>query len=369
VSDTTLKAVLVGQDRSMGRTFDNVADKADRGGSKVGGFGSSFLKLAGPVGLGIGAVELAGTAFTKLTEFMGDSIDEARESEKVGKTTTQIIKSTGGAAKVTADQVGDLATAISNKTGVDDEAIQTGSNLLLTFKNVKNEAGEGANVFDRATQAAVDLSAAGFGSIDGASKMLGKALNDPIKGISALSRAGVTFTEQQKAQIKTLVKSGDTLGAQKIILKEVESQVGGVAEASASMSDKVGTSWANFKESIGTKLLPILDRLGQWFLEKGLPALQSFGNWLSEKVWPALKEGYDTIMPAVRDALDTVSDALGDGGTSWKELGEVITELISDPARSREIAEEGRAYVSAIHSGERSAQVLIDEWIAAPNNV
>ncbi|MCA0378203.1 MAG: hypothetical protein LCH36_02010 [Actinobacteria bacterium] len=50
-------------------------------------------------------------------------------------------------------------------------------------------------------------------------------------------------------------------------------------------------------------------------------------------------------------------------------LGEVITELISDPARSREIAEEGRAYVSAIHSGERSAQVLIDEWIAAPNNV
>src|SRR5690606_34628428 len=131
----------------------------------------------------------------------------------------QIIKSTGGAAKVSADQVGSLATAISNKSGMDDEAIQSGANLLLTFKNVRNEAGKGANIFDRATQAATDLSAAGFGDMAGQSKMLGKALNDPIKGISALSRSGVTFTEGQKDQIKTMVESGDLLGAQKLMLK------------------------------------------------------------------------------------------------------------------------------------------------------
>ena len=309
----TLKAVLVGDDRSMGRTFDNVGGKAERTGKKVGGFGGSFLKLAGPIGLGLGAVNLAGDAFGKLTQFMGDSIAEARESEKVGKTTAQIIKSTGGAAKLTADQVGELATAISNKTGVDDEAVQSGSNLLLTFKNVRNEAGEGANVFDRATQAAVDLSAAGFGSIDGASKMLGKALNDPIKGMAALGRAGVTFSEDQKKAIKKMVETGDVLGAQKVILKEVESQVGGVAEASASMSDKVGTSWNNFKESVGTKLLPVLDRVGKWFLEDGLPAIQRFGGWLTGSLWPALKDGYETIMPGVRQALDILSGGVGEG--------------------------------------------------------
>ena len=32
--------------------------------------------------------------------------------------------------------------------------------------------------------------------------MLGKALNDPVKGITALGRAGVTFTDEQKKQIK-----------------------------------------------------------------------------------------------------------------------------------------------------------------------
>ena len=193
-SSTTLKAVLIGEDRSMGRTFDNVGRKAEGAGRKTGGFGKSFLALAGPIGLGIGAVMAGGAALGRFTDFLGASVAEARESEKVGKTTAQIIKSTGGAAKVSAGQVGDLAEALSEKAGVDDEVIQTGANLLLTFKNVRNEAGDGAKVFDRATAAAVDLSAAGFGSVDGAAKMLGKALNDPLKGISALSRAGVTFT-------------------------------------------------------------------------------------------------------------------------------------------------------------------------------
>lgn len=188
-----------------------------------------------------------------------DAVGEARESQKVGAVTEQIIKSTGSAANVTADEVGNLATAISNKSGVDDEAIQSGANLLLTFKNVANQAGDGANVFDRATQAAADLSAAGFGSMDGAARQLGKALNDPVAGISALARSGVTFTDQQKEQIATLVESGNVLDAQKIILAEVESQVGGAAEASATAGEKMSVAFGNFKETLGTALLPAID--------------------------------------------------------------------------------------------------------------
>ena len=202
-----------------------------------------------------------------------DVIGEAREAQKVGALTAQVIKSTGGAANVTAGQVGKLATAISNKTGIDDEAIQKGSNLLLTFKNVRNEAGKGADMFNQATKAAVDLSAAGFGSIDSASKMLGKALNDPVKGMTALGRAGVTFTAGQKKQIKALVKSGDLLGAQKIILGEVKSQVGGAAAASATAGEKMKTAWNNAKESFGTALLPAIDKLQVAITTKIIPAI------------------------------------------------------------------------------------------------
>lgn len=241
-----------------------VEKQADKSGKAAGskfssGMGGAFKGLAGMF-----AGAMAGLA---VKNFLGDALAEARESQKVGALTASIIKSTGGAAKISAGQIGSLADSISRKTGVDDEAIQTGANLLLTFKNVRNEAGKGSDVFNRATAAALDLSKAGFGSVDGAAKTLGKALNDPIKGITALGRAGVTFTDEQKKQIKTLTESGNVLGAQKIIMAEVESQVGGAAAATATAGEKARVTFDNLKESAGTYLLPIVDDLATKFTE------------------------------------------------------------------------------------------------------
>src|SRR5690348_1542309 len=97
-------------------------DSAGKSSGKVfgNGFGSSLKGAVAGAFAALGIAKLAGSALS----FAKDSVAEARESQKVGAITEQIIKSTGGTAKITADQVGDLATAISNKTGVDDEAIQ-----------------------------------------------------------------------------------------------------------------------------------------------------------------------------------------------------------------------------------------------------
>ena len=161
------------------------------------------------------------------------AFNEWNESQKVAKQTEAVLKSTGAQAWETADAVGDLANEISRKTGIDDEAIQSAQNWLLTFKKVRNEAGEGNDVFDRTTRTMIDLSVAMKGDAKQAANLLGKALNDPVKGISALTRVGVTFSASQKEQIKQLVEQNDLLGAQKIILDEVESQVEGSAEAQA----------------------------------------------------------------------------------------------------------------------------------------
>jgi phage-related protein len=186
---------------------------------------------------------------------------------------------------------------------VDDEVIQKGANLLLTFKNVRNEAGKGSAIFDRATASAVDLSAAGFGSVDSASKTLGKALNDPVKGISALGRAGVTFTADQKKMIAGMVAQGDTLGAQKIILGEVESQVGGVGAASATAGEKAAVLAGNLKEQLGTALLPTLDK---------------FAGFFTTTLGPAISKGLDAAGPiidqvgtAVVAVLNNVGPAIG----------------------------------------------------------
>lgn len=289
--------------RDVGKAGAGIA----REGAKHGkAFGSTFVKSSvGPfrslVGVVGGPLVGAFAAVAGVKAFAG-FVGDARESIKVGKLTAQVIKTTGGAAKISADQVGALATAISNKTGVDDEAVQTGANLILTFKSIKRE-GSGLNdVFGRATAAAVDLSKAGFGDINGASKMLGKALNDPIRGITALGRAGVTFTDQQKKQIAAFVKSGDVLSAQKVILKEVESQVGGAAAATGTSMDKLKVIVGNVGERIGGFFVPAIDKAAEW-LGKRLPGAMEVAAGFLEKG----RLGVSALVAAFQDG-DVTSD-------------------------------------------------------------
>lgn len=287
-----IKAGLAGLASKIPNPFKPIEKDAKDSGEESGKkFTQEFKDKTSRLGDGIKAGiagfmgGLAAGAVSGLTQQLGDFYNEARESQKVGATTAQIIQQTGGAAKISADEIGRLAQSISNKTGVDDEAIQAGANLLLTFKNVRNEVGAGNDVFNRATAAAQDMAAAGFGDAESAAKMLGKALNDPIKGMSAMGRAGVTFSEQQKAQVAAYVKQGDLLAAQKIIMGEVESQVGGVAAASATAGEKFTTQVNNLKENIGTAFMPAIDavmgKAGQ-FVEWFGPAFQGVFDLFSK---------------------------------------------------------------------------------------
>jgi phage-related protein len=269
------------------------------------GFSGTFVKGIGALAYSFGAL----FAVDKVKDFFVSAVSEARESQKVSALTANVIKSTGGAAHVSAKQVGELATAISNKTGIDDEAVQSASNLLLTFTNVRNEVGKGNDVFDQATQAAADLGATMGKDPKSAAIQLGKALNDPTKGITALTRSGVSFTDQQKKQIAQMQKSGDLMGAQKVILKEVNREFGGAAAASSTAGEKAAVAWGNLKEQIGTVLLPILDKVEGVVANKVIPAISDFiagmqsgkgpgGDladalrqvWeVAELVWPVLK--------------------------------------------------------------------------------
>lgn len=176
------------------------------------------LVPAGAALLGLGLAAKAG---------FGEFVD----AQKVTAQTEAVLKSTGGVANVTANDIGTLSESLMRKSGIDDEAIASGANMLLTFTKVRNEVGKGNDVFNQATTAALDMSVAMGTDMKSSSMLVGKALNDPIKGMTALSRAGIQFTEGQKKAIKAMVASGNTMGAQKMILKELKTQFGGSAEA------------------------------------------------------------------------------------------------------------------------------------------
>ncbi|MFB5660780.1 hypothetical protein [Alteribacillus sp. HJP-4] len=207
---------------------DNASSTLQNVGSSVDGMKGAMERAAGAskVLLGMVTGAVAGTV-----ALGGRAVMQLAEIERISAQTDAVIKSTGGVANVTASDIDTMAVGMQYLTSVEHEAIRTGANMLLTFTNIRNEAGKGNDVFDRTTGLMTDLSVAMGIDTKSAATMLGKALNDPTQGMTALSRVGVSFTDEQKEQVKALQESGDMLGAQKLILGELETQYGGSAEA------------------------------------------------------------------------------------------------------------------------------------------
>jgi hypothetical protein len=254
-------------------------------GAQAGKTQSAMLgmaKTAAKVGAGLGA---AGLAFGVKKAF-----DEFREAEKATAQTEAVLKSTGHAANVTAREIENLARAISNKAGIDDEAIQSAANMLLTFKDIRNEAGAGNRIFDQTTRIVTDMSVAMDQGLKQSSIQVGKALNDPIRGLTSLGRVGVQFTEQQRKQIEALVESGQKMKAQKIILKELRSEFGGSAAAQADSADKLRVAWDNLFESVGKAIGPwimrAMENMARFFrqMQNGTGAGGDFVRVLNEIV-------------------------------------------------------------------------------------
>jgi hypothetical protein len=151
--------------------------------------------------------------------------------DKQAKAIAQVeagIKSTGQAAGFTSDELQKMASDLQNKTIFGDEDIlQNATAQLLTFTNIAGEQ------FERTQEAALDLATRLDGDLKSASIQLGKALNDPVANLSALSRSGIQFSTSQKEVIKSLAESGRLAEAQTIILDELNNQYGGAAEAAA----------------------------------------------------------------------------------------------------------------------------------------
>jgi hypothetical protein len=281
-----------------------ITSAAKRSGSRFGSlFSRSAISPMAKIGLTVAGL----FAIREVKQFFEGAIGEAREAQKVSAITAQVIKTTGGAANISAGQVAKLSTSISNMTGIDDEAIQKTSNLLLTFRNIHNEVGRGNDIFNQATQAVTDMSVALGKDATGAAIQVGKALNDPIKGITALGRAGVQFTEDQKATITSLVETGNTLGAQKIILRELNKEFGGAAAASATAGEKMKTAFNNLQEAVGTKLLPYIDRAEL--------ALAGLFATMTTRTGPAFGDFKNKIMPVL---------------TALQSMGETVRAFVTD---------------------------------------
>ena len=281
----------------------DVGETAQKSGSKFDGM--KELARGAFQSIGAGAVGLAGqlgsAVIGGITSFVTDGISEASGWQDAFRQTQAVVESTGMAAGYSAEQMAELATALSATEGMSlftDDQVLGATNVLATFTKVAGEQFEGA------TQASLDMAQALGMDVSSAAMMMGKALNDPVKGMSALSRSGVSFTAQQIAMVETMMEAGDIASAQNLILGEMAVQFGGSALAATETFTGAQVLMAEqmngAKEAIGTALLPVLTRLSNVMMSSVIPVVQNlaerFAAFISGLDWTAIITTISTLI-------------------------------------------------------------------------
>jgi hypothetical protein len=292
--------------------------------STVAGVEKGMASMKGAV-----AGALAGYAtFQTAVRFVQAVARETMAAQQSNAKLEATVRATGHAAGVTADELKGMADAMEAGTLFDDSEIKNAMSVLLTFKAVSRD------VFGDTMKLAADLSAQGFGDLQSTATQLGKALESPRDGISALTRVGVTFTDQQEAQIKKLVEQNKLLDAQRIILGAVRGQVGGVAEA-------MNTGLAGALNGLSDQWGDLLKNLGSTATEAGYAerAINTLTDALrkTQSLFGAVDRSNTAALQARADQLrarggaatgegwgpDWLRRALGIGGMSQRDMDEI----------------------------------------------
>ena len=331
------------------------------------------------VNLGAGIIAAFGTQ--QIIAFGRESLNLAREQALAEAQLEQVIESTGSAAGVTADEMRELASRLQDVTNFGDEATISAQALLFTFKNI------GGEVIPEATKTVLDMSVALDQNLRTSAIQLGKALDAPITGVSALSKAGVSFTEEQKELIKSLVETGRVAEAQAIILAELNTQVGGSAAAAREADGGItalGNAYGDLQENVGDLLadtlglndgmetqIAILDTLADRVANVEVPfddATQALFDLkdalgLTDEAFIKLIDGglegtisaFEVFLPGVRQIAEGVAVFAGDVVAREQEI---VAAQEAAAQESENIAEE--AGEELVEIGQETNEELID---------
>lgn len=335
--------------------------------SRLGPLGGA-LRALGPAGIA------AGAGLALVTGALTLGLRDFAEAERQQLRLEAVLKATGQASGLTAQEIKGLADSIEAATFATSEQATEAASVLTTFRSVAGDT------FKRALVLAQDLATVFGTGLAGSAAQLGKALEDPIQGITALRRVGVSFTQTQRDMITEMVRLGDTVGAQTLILDELERQVGGAGAGEASglagafnnVTDELGNFLEELAETSGVAegARQALDAIGLGILVlRG--ALESFGdapprieltaeleyqldrfNALAAEIDAAAAKGDQSKV----ERLSDLRDAIG------REYG-LTEEVLAQIARQRE--EQAAAEAARIQAVTERNREAADERVTA----
>lgn len=300
--------------------------------SDVASSGSSSFKT---IAAAAASAAAAYFSFSAANSLIRESIHLAGIQETQEIRLAAVTRATGEASGFTAAELYKMAGGLQEVTTFGDEATIGAMAVLATFKQIKGD------IFERATRAAQDMAvtmgngAANAAQLEAAMLQVGKALQEPITGMSALSRVGVTFSEAQKEQVKGLIESGDLMAAQRVILAELEGQFKGAAAAAR------GT-WAGAVTAAGNALGDLKEQLGfvitrnQVFIDLVKAAEERFVAWGS-----VLEKHRDQLKGWASGAVDAISAVANAAGHAAKIVGGYFVYLALAAAMRKVVVAAG----------------------------
>lgn len=323
---------LVGRDQQLQAVLKSAEGGLKGFSSRAVGLASSVKGAWAAVGTALAAVG-AGLAIRSVLASAKETLDLYAEQEAAEKKLEAVLKATGYAAGWTAEQMKALAAARQEVTTFGDEATIAVQAVLATFKEIKGD------VFTQAITAIQDMATVMDSDLKGAAIQLGKALNDPIKGVSALAEVGVSFTDAQREQIKALMETGRIMEAQRVILAELNSEFGGAAVAAADTyrgkMQQLNNVLGDAKEMIGGELAPVLQEAAKRFLdwakegdnlkrsmESALGAVETLGSSALNKVqelyqgFVALQYGINATIAETAKLMAMIDGLANKGGSN-----------------------------------------------------
>lgn len=312
---------------------DNASDAIKDVSGAVGGLDGALGEVVtgGLREFGANLLPMVGGLVQGATDALWGFAEAAMESETVQVRLNAKLQAMGDTTKITAQNVNDIATELSNLSGFDDEALTSATTTLLNFTGSLP-----LDVFERAATLATDLARYTGMDLNTAFQQLGRVVQDPAAGLGRLAIKLGDLSPAQQEMIAALIESGDVLGAQTAMLDAIEGKIGGVAAAygqtAAGQIDTLNVAIGNLQENVGAALLPTLvemipiitdwatqlatfvgsDQFQQWlqtvinYVTTGLlPAMQQFGDWLTNSAIPAFSN-LTSDVGGFLDALDRI---------------------------------------------------------------
>lgn len=309
----------------------------------------SFAKVGDAIkkiGIGIGVFAVGAAAGLAAAAIKINAIGEsAAAGDRKLQNITKQMGLFGDKSDDVTDRLLEFADAQERLNGVD--TVVATQAKLMTFAELAKTADQAGGAFDRATMAAIDMAAAGFGSAEGNAVQLGKALNDPIKGVNALTKSGITFTEKQKQMIAAMVETGKMGQAQNMVLKAIETQVKGTAAATSTASGRITQSFNQIVEAFA------------------IPFSQSFNGL------PGMLEGvFPSLIAKAEEAGRIVSSGIAEAIAGDTSKLEMIGDLIAESIKAGIMASFQSLSTEIIKSTLKlgSGDTKLDRWMDSKIN-